>query len=150
MDDIYTEIMHSGVLGMKWGQHRERAKMNKMASKDAKRYAKAKMAYGDGAGVQRRHIKAELESKMKNPNYKKSFDDAMESINYAKATNQAVRWRKGQDTKVQVKRSTKATAKFITGTSSIAAAGIAYSMYKPQIDSFVVKSFKTIKTKFGG
>ena len=106
------------------------------------------MAYGEGAGIQRRHIKAELESKMKDPFYKKSFDDALESINYAKATNQAKRWRKGQDVKKQTKRSTKAIATALTGTSSLAAAGIMYMRYKPQVDNFVRQTLTKIKNKF--
>ena len=147
MSTVQDELMHYGVLGMRWGQRRAEAKLQKTAIKDASRFAKAKMAYGEGVGIQRRHIKAEIESKMRNPAYKKSFDDAMETINYAKATNQATRWRKGQDTKSQAKRSTKAMARALTGTSSLAAAGILYSQNKTQVDRFMVNAFNTIKTK---
>lgn len=143
-----NELQHFGVKGMKWGVRREEKKLDRSARKDAARYAKAKMAYGEGSGVQRRHIKAELEAKMKNPTYKKSFDDALESINYAKATNQAKRWRAARDAKNQTRRSTKAIATALTGTSSLAAAGILYSQHKPEVDRFVRDAVSKIKTKF--
>ena len=148
MNQVQNELRHYGVLGMKWGHRRAETKLQKTAAKDANRFAKAKMAYGEGSGIQRRQIKAEIESKMRNPAYKKSFDDAMLTIGYAKATNQANRWRKGQDAKSQTKRSTKAMARALTGTSSLAAAGILYAQNKPAVDQFVVNSFNKIKTKF--
>ena len=148
MNQVQNELQHYGVLGMKWGVRRAERKLERTAIKDANRYAKAKMSYGEGAGIQRRQIKAEIESKMRNPSYKKSFDDAMQTIDYAKATNKANRWRKGQDAKSQTKRSTKAIARTLTGTSSVAAAGIIYMQNKPVIDKFMVDTIHKIKTKF--
>lgn len=152
-------LTHYGILGQKWGVRRspeelghkpsavrrEEKKLGKMAVKDAQTYAKAKMAYGQGAGIQRRHVKADVEAKMRNPAYKKSFEDAMNTINYAKATNKAEKWRKGEDRKIQTKRSVKATAKFLTGTSSLAAAGILYAQHKEKVDGVVRNAFDKVK-----
>lgn len=49
--------------------------------KDAKRYAKAKMDYGDGAGIRRRHINAELEKKLQNESYRQAFEAELGRIN---------------------------------------------------------------------
>lgn len=55
---------------------------NYEAKRDAKRWAKAKMDYGTGAGIKRRHLKAELEKKWQNEAYKKAFDSELENVNY--------------------------------------------------------------------
>ena len=108
-----------------------------MATKDARRHIDAKMAYGKGAGTRRKLLKAELDQKMKDPTYKKSFDDALETIDRSKAIGRAKRWRAKEDTKDQAVRSTKIAAKALTGTTSVAAAGILYMRYKPQVDALV-------------
>lgn len=48
--------------------------------KDAKRYAKAKMNYGDGAGIARRHLNAELEKKLADPAYAAAFEAELAKI----------------------------------------------------------------------
>lgn len=52
------------------------------AKKDAKRWAEAKMNYGTGAGIKRRHLKAELDKKLQNDAYRAAFEDELERVNY--------------------------------------------------------------------
>ena len=66
----YQELYHFGVKGMKWGVRKQRY----LAKKDAKETARAKMYYGDGAGVRRRQIKAIVKQRSKDPTYKKAYD----------------------------------------------------------------------------
>lgn len=148
--DYNTYLAHVGVIGMRWGVRREGRQLNRMAKKDAKKFAKAKMAYGEGAGIQRRHVKAEITSKSRNPKYKEAFDKQLEVTNMTAATRKAKAWRKGEDAKSQTKRSVKAVARFMTGTSSLAAAGILYATHKPAVDAAVSKAFKYVKVKVGG
>lgn len=134
VDDV---LQHYGIPGMKWGQRHAERKTQKMATKDAQRHVDAKMAYGKGAGTRRKLLKAELDQKMKDPTYKKSFDEALASVDHSKSISRAKRWRAKEDTKDQAVRSTKIAAKALTGTTSVAAAGILYLRYKPQVDAVI-------------
>ena len=134
VDDV---LQHYGIPGMHWGQRHAERKMQKTAMKDAQRHTDAKMAYGKGAGTRRKLLKAEIDTKMKDPKYKKAFDDALASADHVKSVNRAKRWRAKEDTKDQAIRSTKIAAKSLTGTTSVAAAGILYLRYKPQVDAVV-------------
>lgn len=142
-----SELQHFGVLGMKWGSRHSRNNISKSAAKDAKRHMEAKMAYGKGAGTKRKLLQAELGPKLKDPFYAKSFDEALAKIDTAKAASSARNWRRSQDAKDQTVRSTKQVAKFITGTTSVAAIGIAYMQYKPQVDAFVTKIYNDVVKK---
>ena len=130
-------LEHFGIKGMHWGHRKSQKGIEKMAKKDAQRHLDAKMAYGKGAGTRRKLLKAEIEQKMKDPHYKKSFDDALELADRVKAVNRAKRWRTKEDVKDQAVRSTKQVAMALTGTTSVAAAGILYMRYKPQVDAVV-------------
>ena len=74
------ELMHYGVLGMKWGVRKAR----NHAKKDAKEYARARMFYGEGAGTRRKLINNTVKQRSKDPIYKKAFDDALAKENMAK------------------------------------------------------------------
>ena len=62
-------LAHYGVKGMKWGTRKGVSTANrstvKMAKKDAKRFAEAKMFYGETAGTKRKLLNAELNRKKK-------------------------------------------------------------------------------------
>ena len=140
-----NELSHYGILGMKWGVRRNRSDSVKnstirSASKDAKRYAEAKMFYGKTAGTKRKLLKAELEKKKKTiPGYEDEFNKAVNNVDYAKAAKKAVRTRTRKD----VTYRTRVTAKQIlgvTGPLTVAAASIAYQRNKPQVDAFLIKN----------
>ncbi len=50
--DASKAIEHYGVMGMKWGVRKDRD--TRMANRDAKKMAKAQVAYGAGAGTKRK------------------------------------------------------------------------------------------------
>lgn len=72
-----NELYNYGVKGMRWGVRRR-------ATKDAKEFARAKMFYGEGAGTRRKLIKATVEERSKDPQYKKAFDEALSKQNMSK------------------------------------------------------------------
>lgn len=83
-EDDYLE--HFGVKGMKWGVRRE-------ARRDAKELARAKMYYGEGAGVRRRNINAIVKQKSKDPTYKAEYEKAYAKQDLSKARRSAQRQR---------------------------------------------------------
>ena len=86
------ELYHYGVKGQKWGVR----KAKKLAKKDAKEFARAKMFYGEGAGNRRKLIKATVKQRSKDPTYKKAFDEALanQDMSYHAAKARSERKRK--------------------------------------------------------
>jgi hypothetical protein len=146
-----NELTHHGVLGMKWGVRKDRPsrserKIMNSAKKDAQKFVEARVSRGEGAGNKRKQIKTIVEQRRKQSElYGKTFDDAINYIDGAKAVNRAERWRAKEDVKSQAKSSTKDVAQVLTGTSSLATAGILYMRYKPQVDAFVRSAYSTLK-----
>jgi len=89
------ELYHYGIKGMKWGVR----KAQKLAKKDAKEFARAKMFYGEGAGNRRKLIKNTVKERSKDPNYKKAFDEALAKQDMADHAIKAQRERKRKDAK---------------------------------------------------
>lgn len=79
-------LEHLGVKGMKWGVRRE-------ARRDVKESARAKMYYGEGAGVRRRNINAIVKQKSKDPTYKAEYEKAYAKQDLSKARRSAQRQR---------------------------------------------------------
>ena len=122
------ELMHYGVLGMKWGVRKAR----NHAKKDAKEYARARMFYGEGAGTRRKLINNTVKQRSKDPIYKKAFDDALAKENMAKNASRAKRERKIKDAQKSTIRTGKGVVNIVTGHPERRGAGMAagYGMYQ--------------------
>ena len=99
-----SELYHWGIKGQKWGlrrfqnedgtlteegKARYRREINKMASKDAQRVSDAKAAYGTGAGTRRKLLNKEINQKLKNPDYRKAYEQASQHVNVPKSLRKA-------------------------------------------------------------
>lgn len=156
------ELAHFGVLGMKWGIRkdkgpklsREAKNTNKLASKDAKRHAEAKMFYGKTAGTKRKLLKAELEKKKKLiPGYEDAFNKAFEEVDMAKAAKKAVRTRTRKDATYRTRVTTKQVLG-VTGPLTVAAGTLLYNANRDAVNNFVArnasKAVSAIKNMKGG
>lgn len=136
------ELMHYGVKGMKWGVRRK-------AQKDAKEYARAKMFYGEGAGTRRKLIKATVNERSKDPDYKKAFDEALAKQDMSKHASIAKTERKVKDAKNAAARTGRGVVNMITGhperlgASMVAVAAVYGAAHKAGVDKIVANAAKT-------
>ena len=140
---MYNEnyLIHYGKIGMHWGQRNAQVRNErhtaKLASHDAKRYADAKMFYGETAGTRRKLLKAELNKKKSQiPGYEDAFNKALETVDYARSAKKAVVERKTKDAAYRTRVTVKQVLG-VTGTLTAAAATVLYSRNKPAVDNFI-------------
>jgi hypothetical protein len=82
--------------------------LNKMASKDAARWAYAEMFFGEGAGTRRKLLNAEIAQKMVAiPGYQETFESAMAKQDMAQHAFKAAKERKAIDRSAAVKRNVR-------------------------------------------
>ncbi len=132
---------------MKWGVrrspeelgHYSDKKVDKIARKDAKRFADAKMYYGEGAGTRRKLLNAELEKKKKDARYAKAFEQYLSNQDYAKSANKAKFERGARDTGKAAVRIGKKAA----GAAALVG-GIYYAYNKPKVDAFILKQLNKV------
>ena len=123
-------LSHYGVKGMKWGVRHDRPegvsrRTSREAQKDAKEFTRAKMFYGDGAGTRRKLIKATVNAKSKDPNYKKAFDYYVDNTDMAKRAEQARSERKRKNVASSTKKTARGIVNVATGNASRAGATVA-------------------------
>lgn len=123
-DDV---LAHYGVLGMKWGKSKRSSALdgvsrrtNREAKKDATETARAKMYYGEGAGIRRRHISNAVKSKQRDPGYAKAYEHHLNNQDLSKAGAKARDQRKSKDRKDAIVKTTKGVKHVLDGNSHYA------------------------------
>jgi hypothetical protein len=131
---------------MKWGEHRARSQ----AASDANEHVKAKLFYGEGAGTRRKLIKAKVETRSKNPVYKKAFDEAVAKQNLEKRAAQATRTRRRKDVTSFTGKTVRGVHRQLTGgfgsvtvTAATIATGAAY-LHSTGVDRILLQKASAI------
>ena len=122
-------LEHYGVKGMKWGVRKNKEpssrKINRMAKKDAKEYARAKMYYGEGAGNRRKLIKNTVEQRSKNSSrYKSAFETHLANQQMDKHAAKAKKERRIADVKKSAGRGFRGAINIAAGNPQRAAASV--------------------------
>lgn len=144
------ELTHYGVQGMKWGVKRS-------AKKDAREFARAKMFYGEGAGTRRKLIKAKVESKSKDENYKKAFDHYFAKQDLGKHASAAKTERRVKDVTNTTKKTGRGIINIINGNPQAASAvavglvAVAGAAHKAGVDKMLAnqgkKAYSFVRTE---
>lgn len=124
-------LSHHGIKGQRWGIRNDRIpgvsrRVHKIAGKDAKEHARAKLFYGEGAGTRRKLINAKVEYNRKNvPGYSKAFDAHASAQNLSDHSNKAIKERDSIDRRNRNKKRAGAIARRLTGEWGTQAAFVA-------------------------
>lgn len=150
-----AELVHYGIKGMKWGEHRSRPDgvsrgTNRDARKDAKEFARAKMFYGEGAGTRRKLINATVDAKTKrDDSYKKAFDHHLANQDMSKHASKARGERKRKNVTNSTTKTARGISHYLRGNPQYASAaaamiaGGALWAHKSGVDKVVLKAGKT-------
>lgn len=152
----YEEYLeHYGVKGMKWGTRRNGRpsstprKTERMAAKDAKESARAKMYYGEGAGVRRRQINNTVKSRSKDAAYKEAFERNLANQDLAKASSKAHSKRRRTDVVKGTAKTARGVKNVMYGnagrasTTAVALVGVAAGAHKLGVDRLLMDKGKT-------
>lgn len=148
--DVDGFLEHYGVPGMKWGRRKggTSRKTEREAKRDARETAQAKMYYGEGAGVRRRHINNAVASKSKDPAYKEAFERHYANQDLAKAGEKARSQRKRKNASNSTRKTVrgighimKGNAQYASVAASLIVGGAMYA-HKTGIDKVVIDAGK--------
>lgn len=157
MSEVDEFLAHYGVKGMRWGKTSSRPagtsrRTERDAGKDAKEFARAKMYYGEGAGVRRRLINGTVQSKSKDAAYKESFERQLNGQDMAKRASEARGKRKRTDTVKGAQKTTRGVVNVLKGNmrnasaASIVLLGAAGAAHNAGVDKALLEYGKrTIK-----
>jgi hypothetical protein len=156
MDEVDDFLAHYGIPGMKWGKRSSKSSSGiprstqRAAAKDAKEFARAKMYYGEGAGIRRRQINAQVKQRSNDPAYKQAFDKSLADQDMAKAGAKARGQRKRTDTVNNTKKTVKGVHHILNGnsqyanvTAALLVGGAVYA-HKKGIDKMLIDKGKTL------
>lgn len=124
--------------------------VNKMAKRDAREQARARMFYGEGAGTRRKLINAQVEQRLEDvPGYRDAFFDALAKQDMACHAMSAKRERQLKDTQNVIERNVRGIT---TGNKRALspALGVAFSVWVVAQQTGAdkhVKTFAKAKTK---
>ncbi len=150
-------LAHHGIKGMKWGVRRSPEQLGhkvprstiRNAHKDAKEFARAKMYYGEGAGNRRKLIKATVDERSKDPDYKREFEKALAEQDMAKHASKAKTERKVRTAASKTAKTTRGIINITLGNVGAASATAAtlYSLARVTGADKVIASYgKTAMT----
>jgi hypothetical protein len=149
-EDLDDFLAHYGVKGMHWGVRKEAESLGvphktaATAKKDAEEFTRAKMFYGEGAGTRRKLIKAKVEQRMSDPQYKKAFDHFTNRTDLAKRSDQARGERRRKDISNSTRKTARGVKNVLVGNprnatiAALAVAGVAQEAHARGIDTKVL------------
>jgi hypothetical protein len=148
-------LEHYGVKGMRWGERKAARpagtprSTERAAAKDAKEAARAKMYYGEGAGVRRRLINNTVKSRMVDPKYKEAYERNLANQDMGKRASEARSKRARTDTVNGVRKTTRGIINAASGkmryasAASIGIVTVAAAAHRAGVDRMAYNYAKT-------